>query len=100
MCREINIIPDLLSKVEVGNVFKKAQLAGSASNHGSSSYGYLSAEMFVDAIGQLALEAYSKQPYSEEYPEPAERINAFFTQVAAFLSLSAFSPFDMKAGAA
>jgi len=81
MCRELKIIPELLSKVEIVNIFKKAQLAGSHSNHGSTAYGYLSAEAFIDAIGQLALDAYSKQPYSEEYPEPHERIHAFFTLV-------------------
>jgi len=81
MSRELKIIPDLLGKVEIVNIFKKAQLSGSASQHGSTAHGYLSAEAFVDAVGQMALDSYSKQPYSDEYPEPHERINAFFTLV-------------------
>lgn len=82
LCKDLKIVPDLISRLEVCKIFKRAQTSRSSySNHGSSLYGYLSAEGFMDAAGQLALEAYSKQPFSEEYPEPSEKIQAFFLSV-------------------
>jgi len=81
MCRDLNILPDLVTRLEVVQIFKRAQCAGSGSTHGSSKYAYLNVETFVDAVGQLALAAYSKPPYSEEYPEPHEKIFGFFTAV-------------------
>jgi len=81
LCKELKITPDLLSRSEAVRIFKRAQCAGSHNNHGSSLYGYLSSEAFMDAAGQLALEAYSKQPFNEEYPEPHEKIHAFFMSV-------------------
>eukprot|EP00929_Paragymnodinium_shiwhaense_P039682 TRINITY_DN20824_c0_g1_i1.p1 TRINITY_DN20824_c0_g1~~TRINITY_DN20824_c0_g1_i1.p1 ORF type:complete len:671 (-),score=143.06 TRINITY_DN20824_c0_g1_i1:92-2035(-) len=81
MCRELKIVPDLLSRLEVVQVFKRAQTAGSSSSTGSSLYGYLTRETFVDAAGQLAIEAYSKSPYSEEYPAAHEKISAFLITI-------------------
>jgi len=79
LCKELKIVPDLLSRLEVVRIFKRAQCAGSHSS--SSLYGYLSAEAFIDAAGQLALESYTKPPYNEEYPEPHEKIHAFFMNI-------------------
>jgi len=81
MCKELQIIPDLLSRTEVTNIFKRAQCAGSHSSHGSSKYGYLNAESFIDAAGQCAIEAYSKSPFSEEYPEAHEKVHAFLMNI-------------------
>lgn len=80
LCKELKIVPDLLSRLEVVRIFKRAQCAGSHSSL-SSLYGYLTAEAFIDAAGQLALESYSKPPYNEEYPEPYEKIHAFFCNI-------------------
>jgi len=81
LCKELKVVPDLLTRFEVSQVFKNAQCAGAPSLHGSSIHGYLSKEAFVDAAGQLAIEAYSKQPFSEEYPAAHEKIHAFFLTV-------------------
>mmetsp|Transcript_1761 Transcript_1761/g.4804 ORF Transcript_1761/g.4804 Transcript_1761/m.4804 type:complete len:563 (-) Transcript_1761:649-2337(-) len=81
MCRDLNILPDLVTRLEVVQIFKRAQCAGSGSVHGSSKYAYLNVETFVDAVGQLALAAYSKPPFSEGNPEPHEKIFGFFTAV-------------------
>mmetsp|Transcript_47103 Transcript_47103/g.131400 ORF Transcript_47103/g.131400 Transcript_47103/m.131400 type:complete len:608 (-) Transcript_47103:158-1981(-) len=81
MCKALKILPDLLTRFDIVQVFKRAQNAGSASNHGSSVHGFLTKETFVDAAGQLAIEAYSKSPYSEEYPEAHEKIHAFFHSI-------------------
>jgi hypothetical protein len=80
LCKELKITPDLLSRLEVVRIFKRAQCAGSH-NTLSSLYGYLTAEAFIDAAGQLALESYTKPPYNEEYPEPHEKICAFFMNI-------------------
>jgi len=81
LCKELKIMPDLLSRLEIVKIFKRAQCAGSHTSHGSSLYGYLTAEAFMDAAGQLALEAYAKSPYSEEYPAPHEKIQAFWVSI-------------------
>eukprot|EP00929_Paragymnodinium_shiwhaense_P067180 TRINITY_DN33818_c0_g1_i1.p1 TRINITY_DN33818_c0_g1~~TRINITY_DN33818_c0_g1_i1.p1 ORF type:complete len:560 (-),score=68.04 TRINITY_DN33818_c0_g1_i1:147-1826(-) len=81
MCRELKVLPDLLTRPEVVQVFKRSQYAGSASSFGSSLYGFLTKEAFVDAAGQLAIEAYSKAPYSDEYPSAHEKISAFFWSI-------------------
>lgn len=81
LCKDLKVVPDLLTRVELGNIFKKAQCAGSSSSHGTSLHGYLSKEAFVEAAGQMAIEAYSKSPYSEEYPSAHEKIIAFFHTV-------------------
>jgi len=81
MCRDLKIMPELLHRMEIVRIFKRAQCSGSHNTNGSSLYGYLNLEAFIDAAGQLALEAYSKSPYNEEYPEPHEKITAFFLAV-------------------
>jgi hypothetical protein len=81
LCKELKIVPDLLSRTEVSRIFKRAQCSGSHNSHGSSLHGFLSLEAFIDAAGQLALEAYAHQPYNEEYPEPHEKIHAFFVNI-------------------
>mmetsp|Transcript_41314 Transcript_41314/g.86399 ORF Transcript_41314/g.86399 Transcript_41314/m.86399 type:complete len:582 (+) Transcript_41314:2-1747(+) len=81
LCKELKIMPELISRQEVVKVFKRAQLAGLPTNHASSLYGYLSKESFVDAAGQAAIEAYSKEPFCDEYPAPHEKIHAFFLRV-------------------
>lgn len=81
LCKELQIIPDLLSRTEVTNIFKRAQCAGAHSSHGSSKYGYLNAESFIDATGQCAIEAYSKSPFSEEYPDAHEKVHAFLMNI-------------------
>eukprot|EP00928_Gymnodinium_smaydae_P063137 TRINITY_DN46806_c0_g1_i1.p1 TRINITY_DN46806_c0_g1~~TRINITY_DN46806_c0_g1_i1.p1 ORF type:complete len:568 (-),score=111.66 TRINITY_DN46806_c0_g1_i1:135-1721(-) len=77
MCSALKILPDQLSRVEIVRIFKRAQCISTASGRGSS-YGYLSKEAFVDAAGQLAIEAYSKPPKCDEFASPQEKINAFF----------------------
>jgi hypothetical protein len=77
LCKETRVLPELLTRLEVVKVFKRAQCTGLSSAHGSSMHGYLSRETFVDAMGQLAIEAYSKEPFCDEYPETHEKIYAF-----------------------
>eukprot|EP00439_Symbiodinium_sp_Y106_P078049 s2025_g16.t2 len=44
LCKELKIMPDLMSRQAVVRIFKRAQCAGSASAHGGSNFGYLSQE--------------------------------------------------------
>lgn len=81
LCKELKITPDLLTRLEIVQIFKRAQCAGSSSSYGSSLYSFLSKEAFVDAAGQLAIEAYSKPPFSDQYPAAHEKIHAFFLSV-------------------
>lgn len=81
MCKELKIFPELLSRVEVANVFKRAQCAGAVSSHGSSIHGFIAKEAFVDAAGQLAIAAFSKEPFCDEYPAPHEKVHAFFVKI-------------------
>jgi hypothetical protein len=80
MCRELGVTPEYLTGVEVMNIFKSTQVASSKSDHGGSAHDFLSSDKFVDAMALIALKAYSKSPYSEEYPGPHERIYAFLAQ--------------------
>lgn len=77
MCKELKIVPDLVNRQTVVKVFKRAQCAGTASAHGGSNFGFLSQEAFVDAMGQIAIEAYKEEPYCDEYPQAHEKIHAF-----------------------
>ncbi|CAJ1404195.1 unnamed protein product, partial [Effrenium voratum] len=77
LCKELKIMPDFVSRQAVVRIFKRAQCAGSASAHGGSNFGFLSQEAFVDAMGRIAIQAYSEAPYCDEYPEPHEKIIAF-----------------------
>jgi len=79
-CRELKIMPGLLTRLECARIFKRAQSAGSHSSHGSSLYGFLSREGFVDAAGQLAVEAYSKEPLCDEFPAAHEKVHDFFVR--------------------
>lgn len=79
LCKELKIMPDLMSRQAVVRIFKRAQCAGSASAHGGSNFGYLSQEAFVDAMGRIAVQAYTEEPYCDEYPEPHEKILAFLS---------------------
>jgi len=77
LCKELKIVPDLLSRQALVKIFKRVQCAGSASQHGGSNFGYLSQEAFVDAMGQIAVEAYTQEPYCDEFPAAHEKIHAF-----------------------
>lgn len=77
MCKELKIVPDLVNRQTVVKVFKRAQCAGTASAHGGSNFGFLSQEAFVDAMGQIAIEAYKEEPFCDEYPQAHEKIHAF-----------------------
>lgn len=81
MCKCLNICPDLVTRCEVIAIFKRSQHTGFSQGHGSSLHGYLSYEEFVDAIGQLAIRSYSKPPFSEEYPEAHEMVEAFLLRI-------------------
>lgn len=83
MCKELQIMPDLLNRKQVVKVFKRSQsmMLGSHTTLGSSAYGYLNKEAFEIAAGELALEAYSVQPFCDEYPQPHEKLHAFFCNV-------------------
>lgn len=76
-CREFKMLPDVVSRIDIARIFKRAQTTGFSGSHGSGVHGYLSREAFVDAVGQLGLEAYSKEPFCDEYPEAHEKICAF-----------------------
>lgn len=80
-CKELKIVPDLLSRLQVVKIFKRAQVAGSNGTGAGSSYGYLTLEAFVDAAGQLAIEAYSAEPYCDEFPAAHEKVHAFFLRI-------------------
>lgn len=81
LCRELKVLPDLLTRTEVIKVFKRSQLIGSPTSVGSSIHGFLTQEAFVTAVGHLALDAYSKEPFCDEYPEPHEKVHAFMLVV-------------------
>ncbi|CAK9062598.1 unnamed protein product [Durusdinium trenchii] len=77
MCKELKIMPDVISRQAVVRIFKRAQCAGAASAHAGSNFGYLSQEGFVDAMGRIGIQAYAEPPFCDEYPEPHEKIHAF-----------------------
>jgi hypothetical protein len=83
MCKELQIMPDLLNRKQIVKIFKRSQsmVLGSHTTLGSSAYGYLNKEAFEIAAGELALEAYSVQPFSDEYPQAHEKLHAFFCSV-------------------
>lgn len=81
LCKELKVMPDLLTRLEVVKIFKRAQCAGAHTCTGSSIHGYLNREAFVDAAGQLAIAAYSKEPYCDEFPEAHEKVQGFFQRV-------------------
>eukprot|EP00929_Paragymnodinium_shiwhaense_P107865 TRINITY_DN74211_c0_g1_i1.p1 TRINITY_DN74211_c0_g1~~TRINITY_DN74211_c0_g1_i1.p1 ORF type:complete len:546 (+),score=83.19 TRINITY_DN74211_c0_g1_i1:95-1732(+) len=82
MCKEMEIMPEHLSRLEVISIFKRAQNSASRSQgKGSSLHGVLSYEEFIDAIGQIAIEAFSKPPYGEEHQELHDKVNEFLTFV-------------------
>lgn len=74
-CSAFNVVPELLSRLEVVRIFRQAQCAGSRGP--SSVHGYLSRDAFVDAVGQMAVVAYSKEPFCDEFPKTHEKIFAF-----------------------
>lgn len=77
LCKELKIMPETISRQAVVRIFKRAQCAGTQSNHAGSNFGYLTQEAFVDAIGRIGIQAYSEAPYCDEYPEAHEKIHAF-----------------------
>lgn len=78
LAKELKIMPELLSRQEMVRIFKRAQITGTPSSHGSTLLGYLTREAFVEAAGQMAIEAYSKEPFCEEYPSAADKVRAFW----------------------
>lgn len=78
MCTRLGIVPEFSSRLEVISIFKRAQVTGCSQ---SSLHGYLSYEEFLDAIGQIAIGAYSKQPFAEVYPEAAAKVEAFLFRI-------------------
>jgi len=81
MCKELKIMPDLLTRLDIVKIFKRAQCTGGHSSHGSSIHGFLNREAFVDAVGQLAIEAYQKEPYNNEFPEAHDKVHGFLARV-------------------
>lgn len=81
MCKELGVVPDFLTRVEIVSIFKNAQYTGFSQGHGSSLYGLLTYEEFSDAVGQMAVTAYSKSPFAEEYFEAHEKVEAFLLRV-------------------
>lgn len=77
LCKELKILPDLIGRAAITKIFKRVQCAGLPSAHSGSNFGFLSEEAFVDAMGQIAIETYAKEPYCDEYPGAHEKIHAF-----------------------
>ena len=77
LCKELSIMPEVISRQAVVRIFKRAQCAGSTTAHAGSNFGYLTQEAFVDAMGRIGIQAYSEAPYCDEYPEAHEKIHAF-----------------------
>ncbi|CAK9085369.1 Hypothetical protein SCF082_LOCUS40444 [Durusdinium trenchii] len=77
LCKELKIMPEVISRQAVVRIFKRAQSAGLQSAHQGSNYGFLSREAFVDAIGRIGIHAYSQPPYCDEHVEPHEKLQAF-----------------------
>eukprot|EP00435_Cladocopium_sp_Y103_P023271 s45_g5.t1 len=67
LCKELKIMPDTISRQAVVRIFKRAQCAGSQSQHAGSNFGlfgrYLTQEAFVDAIGRIGIQAYSEDTH-------------------------------------
>lgn len=72
LCKELCIMPELISRNEVTNIFKRCQFS-------RSGYGYLTFEEFFEAMGQLAVEAYAKPPFCNSFETPHERVQAFLS---------------------
>jgi len=81
LCRQLDIMPDLLSRTEVVRIFKRAEGAAAGTAHSTGLHGFLGREAFVDAVGTLAIEAYSKPPFCDEYPEVHDKIHALLSSV-------------------
>eukprot|EP00425_Heterocapsa_triquetra_P026893 CAMPEP_0195103592 /NCGR_PEP_ID=MMETSP0448-20130528/72606_1 /TAXON_ID=66468 /ORGANISM="Heterocapsa triquestra, Strain CCMP 448" /LENGTH=539 /DNA_ID=CAMNT_0040139307 /DNA_START=137 /DNA_END=1756 /DNA_ORIENTATION=+ len=79
--KQLEIMPEFLSRLEVVNIFKRAQCSGQTSSHGGSTWGYLNQEAFVEAVGLLAMQAYAKEPYCDEFPGHHDRIHGFLLRV-------------------
>lgn len=80
MCKELKIMPDLLHRQEITQIFKRAQNPEGKGGLGSR-WGFLTKELFLDAFTLLAIEAFSKDPYMHEYEEYADKIHAFILHV-------------------
>jgi hypothetical protein len=76
--KELMIVPDMLSRLEVIAIFKRSQNTTSSQGHGSSLRGLLSCEEFIDATTQIAIAAYSKEPFANEHPNAHKKIEGFF----------------------
>mmetsp|Transcript_9378 Transcript_9378/g.24253 ORF Transcript_9378/g.24253 Transcript_9378/m.24253 type:complete len:551 (-) Transcript_9378:71-1723(-) len=77
MNRELKVMPEFLSRLEIVRIFKRVQTPGGTSTRGGSAYGHIAFDAFVDAIGQVAFQAYTKEPYCDEFPTAHERIRGF-----------------------
>jgi len=76
-CKEMTIMPDHLSRIEIIQIFKHVQFSAVQEGRAKSNRGYLAIEEFVDAVGLLACTMYSKAPYDLQYPHWREKIEAF-----------------------
>lgn len=81
MCKELGVVPELLSRPEVVNIFKRVQHTGFEQGYGSSMNGLLAWEEFVDAVQQLAIRAFSKEPFASQYPEAQEKVEHFLLRI-------------------
>eukprot|EP00429_Kryptoperidinium_foliaceum_P071446 CAMPEP_0176072800 /NCGR_PEP_ID=MMETSP0120_2-20121206/36372_1 /TAXON_ID=160619 /ORGANISM="Kryptoperidinium foliaceum, Strain CCMP 1326" /LENGTH=609 /DNA_ID=CAMNT_0017406477 /DNA_START=61 /DNA_END=1888 /DNA_ORIENTATION=- len=81
LTRKLGVMPDLLSSKEVVRIFKRSETAAAGISHSAGVHGFLTREAFVDAMGSLAIEAYSKPPFCDEYPEVHDKIHALLSTV-------------------
>lgn len=77
MCKGMQIVPELVSRVEVTQIFKRMERMDLRNGH----TGGLSIETFMDALAQMAVKAYANPPYAEVYSRVQDKIQAFLLAV-------------------
>jgi len=81
-CRELKIVPEFVTRIEMTRIYKAAQGSCASASDGGSLHGFLTKEAFEEMVVQLGLQAYGKPPFCDEYPEPHSRIYAFLSMLA------------------
>lgn len=81
ICKHMGIMPELLSRAQVVRIFKKAEASAAGPEMTTGLHGFLSRDAFVDAMGQLGIQAFSQEPFCDEYPEVPGRVVAFLSGV-------------------
>eukprot|EP00928_Gymnodinium_smaydae_P020777 TRINITY_DN18034_c0_g1_i1.p1 TRINITY_DN18034_c0_g1~~TRINITY_DN18034_c0_g1_i1.p1 ORF type:complete len:544 (-),score=115.58 TRINITY_DN18034_c0_g1_i1:62-1645(-) len=80
-CRSLRIVPELCTKPEAVDIFKRVQVASEHAVLGGSLYQFIDEQQFLDAVGQLALVAFSKPPLAQEFKTTELRVKGFLRRI-------------------